>query len=171
MDSIVLNSKKLAFLLRHSGMTDSEGFVSIDVAIKFCDIDRESLLRVVDNDNKNRFELMGDRIRARYGHSDKKVNPGLKIETPTSILYHGTTDNLIGCIMEEGLKPKSRIFVHLSEDSKSAIEAATRHRGGKPILLEINALEMHNAGFVFYQASNGIWNVAGVPPLYIISKR
>lgn len=168
MNSIVLISRKLAYFLRHSGITDDSGFVSVDVAIDFCGIDQETLLRVVESDSKNRFELKGELIRARYGHS-KNVNPGLQIVAPPAVLYHGTTDNLIAQIKGEGLVPRSRAFVHLSHDPQLAIEAASRHKGGNPILLEVQSQAMQNDGFVFFQATNGaIWNVESVPPQYIL---
>ena len=63
--------------------------------------------------DKRRHEVVGDRIRALYGHS----LPGkLRRETakPPAMLFHGTSPEAAEKILREGLKPMRRQYVHLS---------------------------------------------------------
>lgn len=166
----VKKSKKLAYLLRHSGLVDANGFCPIPSALQFCDLDKERLQLIVANDSKNRFEIVDDKIRARNGHSGRKeVDPGFMLSVPPMVLYHATTSNVFTLVMAEGLSSRARHYVQLSENANVAIEAATRHDGGEPVLLKIEAFTMYHDGFKFYLSTNGVWNVENVPPQYIES--
>ena len=58
-------------------------------------------------------------------------------------------------ILKEGLKAGERHYVHLSTDEQTAIAVGKRY--GEPVLLKIEAMKMHQQGFKFYQAENGVW--------------
>ncbi len=60
-----------------------------------------------------------------------------------------------------GLRP----YVPLSADEATAIKVGQRH--GKPGTLKINAQLMHEQGFKFHQADNGVWLTKSVPVKYI----
>lgn len=72
-------SKRLAYVLRHSpesiGVTlSADGWVDIDVLLKALAthgmrLDREELIAVVDRNDKQRFAVQENRIRANQGHS------------------------------------------------------------------------------------------------------
>ena len=79
------------------------------------------------------------------------------------MLYHGTSDRFLQDIYMEGLKPMSRQYVHLSEDSDVAVDVGRRH-GGRLIVLKIDSERMYNSGIKFYQSENGVWLVDFVPP-------
>lgn len=165
-------SKKLAYLLRHSDLIDSQGFCQVITAMQHIGVTYDELKIIVEKDNKNRFEIVGTdvvegRIRARNGHSGKvKIDPGLTLEPPPITLYHATTSHAWEKIKEEGLKPMSRQYVHLSEDPKVAIESAKRHKG-TPILLEVNAYSAFTNGIHFYRTSNGVWYTERIPYYYL----
>jgi putative RNA 2'-phosphotransferase len=57
------------------------------------DMDREWLIRVVELNDKGRFEFSsaGDRIRARQGHS-LAIYADCQHMTPREYLFHGTVD-------------------------------------------------------------------------------
>jgi putative RNA 2'-phosphotransferase len=40
-------------------------------------------------------------------------------------------------------------------------------RYGKPIVLGVNAGEMHLQGIAFFRSDNGVWLTAHVPPQYL----
>jgi putative RNA 2'-phosphotransferase len=44
-------------------------------------------------------------------------------------------------------------------------------RHGKPVVLTVRALQMHENGFRFYRSENGVWLTDSVPPEYIIFPR
>jgi len=44
-----------------------------------------------------------------------------------------------------------------------ATAAAVGRRYGKPAVLTVEALRMHQQGFKFFQAENGVWLVKSVP--------
>ena len=58
------------------------------VQTKWSEIRVGDIEQVVACCEKQRFEIIGDRIRARYGHSHDKVNYPVAI--PPNVLYHGT---------------------------------------------------------------------------------
>ncbi|MGB2698184.1 MAG: RNA 2'-phosphotransferase, partial [Candidatus Zixiibacteriota bacterium] len=74
-------SKFMALVLRHSperfGLKlDSRGFVPLDKLLKvlqnrFSKIELVDIQKIGDASSKERFEIKGNKIRARYGHSIK----------------------------------------------------------------------------------------------------
>lgn len=177
MDKI---SKFLSFVLRHEpqavGITlDKEGWTDINILMHAAAVtdhikivfDRELLGLVVENNAKKRFEISEDglRIRAVQGHSTESVSRTLDEKEPPVMLYHGTAGQFIASIMQEGLKAGKRHHVHLSPSIETAIAVGSRH--GKVVVLEINTLDMHNHGYKFYQAENGVWLTDHVPVKYL----
>lgn len=43
-----------------------------------------------------------------------------------------------------------------------------RQRHGKPVVLKLDAATMHQKGFAFFQADNGVWLTAAVPAAFLI---
>lgn len=171
---LVQTSKFLSLVLRHQpelvGLAlDREGWVGIDALIAGAakqrrHLNRELILAVVANDNKKRFSLSGDglRIRAAQGHSTASVAISYTPLTPPATLYHGTATRFLESIRTQGLKPGSRHYVHLSQDLETAQRVGARH--GRPVVLTVAAETMHAQGFAFFQADNGVWLTAAVPP-------
>lgn len=118
---------------------------------------------------KKRFILSEDEnhIRAGYGHSID-VDLQLRPKTPPDLLYHGTAKRNVSPILEEGIRPGNRNFVHLSATRGEAKNVGSRH--GHPVILEIQAKQMHGDGYDFYQSESekGIWLVSYVPAGFIV---
>ncbi len=125
-------------------------------------IDMTTLEEIVRTDNKQRYSFNEDRskIRANQGHSIN-VDVELKAAVPPEILYHGTGEKYIDSINAEGLKPKSRLYVHLSKDVETALTVGSRH--GKPVVYTVASGEMHRQGYTFYLSENGVWLTKKVP--------
>lgn len=167
-------SKFLSFVLRHRpeaiGLTlDQGGWVPIDELLRACaDSGRKltlaTLIRIVDENDKNRFVIRDGLIRANQGHS-LQVDLGLEPGEPPAMLFHGTATRFLDAILREGLKSGGRQFVHLSVDRATATTVGSRH--GKPVVLTIAASTMQTAGHSFYLAENGVWLTVEVPPEYI----
>lgn len=80
---------------------------------------------------------------------------------PPEILWHGTGEKYTASIEEIGLIPKSRLYVHLSKDMDTALAVGKRH--GKPVVYQVAAGRMAQAGYAFYLSANGVWLTKEVP--------
>ncbi len=172
-------SKLISYLLRHrpdeAGLTlDEAGLVPLNallVAIRsrhgYGWVTVEAIREVVATSDKQRFRLEGDRIGARYGHSNRvrAVDPGQPVEPP-ELLYHGTPRRAVPSILAVGLRPRDRQFVHLSATPDTARRVG-RRRDDQPALLLIRAQEAHADGVVFYAPTPDTYLVRHVPPTYI----
>jgi putative RNA 2'-phosphotransferase len=166
-------SKFLSYVLRHEpqaiGLTlDREGWADIGALIGGArqsgrELDEVLIRAVVASSDKKRFAISEDglRIRAVQGHSTASVAITYAEKVPPEFLYHGTATRFLESILKEGLRPGKRQHVHLSEEVPTATAVGQRY--GKPVVLKIEALRMHQQGFKFYQAENGVWLVDRVP--------
>lgn len=68
--------------------------------------------------------------------------------------------------MNEGLKPMSRQYVHLSADIKT-VNTVGKRKDSNPVLLKIDAEKASNEGIKFYQGNNIVWLADYIPPSYI----
>ena len=84
---------------------------------------------------------------------------------PPQVLYHGTASRFEQAILEQGLKPMSRLYVHLSGDAKTALTVGRRH--GKPVVFEVDSGRMSRDGEHFYISQNGVWLTKRVKPEYL----
>lgn len=170
-------SKLLSLVLRHEpshiGISlDEQGWTDVSLLIskiqeKGIEFNFEILQYIVESNNKKRFALNYDstKIRANQGHSIE-VNLDFKATTPPDILFHGTATKFIESIQKEGLLKQNRLHVHLSSDENTALKVGQRH--GKPILLQVKAVEMMQTGHEFYLSDNNVWLTDNVPLKYII---
>lgn len=175
--ALVRFSKFLSLVLRHEPqriglLLDHAGWAQVDELLLAVNqaglpLTRELLQRVVDENDKHRFRFSEDGlcIRASQGHS-LAVELGLTPQTPPATLYHGTATRFLASIQQQGLLAQSRQHVHLSADHATAVRVGQRH--GKPVVLTVHSGLMHRAGYLFYQADNGVWLTAHVPPAYFV---
>jgi putative RNA 2'-phosphotransferase len=169
-------SKFLSFILRHKPESigiklDKAGWVGTSELLEKSrasgkNLQYDTLLKVVAENNKKRFEFSPDKkmIRASQGHS-VLVDLGYEESVPPEHLYHGTVSQFIESIFKNGLKKMSRHHVHLSEQIDTARKVAERR--GQPIILEIDSKVMYNDGYKFYKSTNGVWLTEYVHPNYI----
>jgi putative RNA 2'-phosphotransferase len=178
-------SKFLALILRHRPERfalelDEKGWASLSEVMEivkglpnFRWANRADVLHVVEGGSGDdvqppvarRFEVQGNRIRARYGHSFAQpivYEPCV----PPPLLYHGTSLEALEHIRREGLKPMGRQYVHLSPDTKTAIRVGARH-DSRPVILTVRAAEAHAAGVEFYQADEAVYLAKKVPPEFV----
>ncbi|MHC3392972.1 RNA 2'-phosphotransferase [Streptomyces lavendulocolor] len=167
-------SKYLAKHLRHQPeriglVLDPHGWVAIDDLLRAAAehgvrISRAELEHVVAVNDKRRFAIDGDRIRASQGHT-VDVDLDLPAAEPPAYLYHGTVARSLPAIRAEGLRPMARHHVHLSPDRETATRVGARR--GRPVVLSVDAGAMHRDGHVFHVSANGVWLTAAVPPAYL----
>jgi putative RNA 2'-phosphotransferase len=173
---LVRISRFLSRVLRHrpqeAGLTlDAHGWADVDAVLAGAQrrgfaLDRATLLRVVAENDKQRFTLSpdGQRIRANQGHS-LPVDLELEALVPPDVLYHGTATQFLGSIRREGLRSGRRQHVHLSPDAATAARVGGRH--GTATVLTVEAARMHAEGHVFYCSANGVWLTDHVPAVYL----
>ncbi|MGI5203128.1 RNA 2'-phosphotransferase [Spirillospora sp. CA-108201] len=167
-------SKYLAKHLRHRperiGLTlDPEGWADVAdllsaAAAHGFALTRADLEHVVAVNDKKRYELAGDRIRAVQGHT-VPVSLNLPVTPPPKLLFHGTVRRSVDPILREGLLPMGRHAVHLSPDRETARRVGARR--GAPVVLTVRAGRMAAAGHEFRVSANGVWLVDAVPPEYL----
>ena len=169
-------SRYMSLILRHKpeviGITlDEHGWASVNDLI--CGIEKNNpgfnmdiLEQIVRTDSKQRYSFNDDKslIRANQGHS-VNVDVELKEKEPPEYLYHGTGEKYVKSINQDGLIHKSRLYVHLSKDIKTAENVGKRH--GKEVVYRINSGQMYRDGYKFYLSENGIWLTKEVPIKYL----
>ncbi len=171
-------SKLMSALLRHipheAGLTlDKEGWVTLKELVKgitkawrnkelYSWVTERHIRAVAELDPKGRFEIRGNKIRARYGHSIK-VTLTHAVDENVKTLYHGTTARAWQRIRHEGILPGRRVWVHLTSNLKDAYETGCRH-GSDVVVLKINADCLRKKGLTVRRASKAVWVVEYVPP-------
>lgn len=166
----------LSLVLRHKPdvagiFLDEHGWANVEDLINGIkntgrNINMPILEDIVETDSKQRYSFNEDKtlIRANQGHS-VPVDVNLEKMKPPKFLYHGTADRFLNSIMEEGLKPMNRLYVHLSTDIETAIRVGKRH--GNPVVLKIHSNQMYEEGCIFYLSKNGVWLTRDVQIKYL----
>ena len=174
--NLTSTSKFVSLILRHKPETigiqlDEHGWAKVEELIagisKTHEINREILEEIVRTDNKQRFTFNEDKtkIRANQGHSIP-VDVELPEAVPPDRLWHGTGEKYVASIEQQGLIPKSRLYVHLSSDVDTATKVGSRH--GKPVIYIVKTKEMHDDGYKFFLSKNGVWLTKEVPVKYLV---
>ncbi len=174
---LIKTGRYISYLLRHhpeeAGLTiDEHGWVSVEelitaVAQSYSGFTRTELDEIVATNNKKRYSYSEDgmRIRANQGHTIA-VDVELPEAQPPEILWHGTGEKYVESINRTGLIPKSRLHVHLSKDTETAMQVGSRH--GKPVVYKVLAGKMAQDGYKFYLSVNGVWLTDKVPVEYLV---
>jgi putative RNA 2'-phosphotransferase len=151
-------SKFMSFVLRHKpenfGLKlDPYGFVNTKELLlvlqnRYGKVQLSDIEKVVKNCPKGRFEIKGEKIRARYGHSIE-VQLDVQPSEPPKYLYHGTSPAMKNTVLVEGLKPMKRRYVHLSKSKEDAFQVG-RRKSRNPMVFTIKAKEAFQQGTRFY---------------------
>lgn len=163
-------STALSGLLRHNDdgqiAIDKQGWADVDAVVSQIarhprvaklgvSFDRTDLERLVEADEKGRFEIEGGRVRAVSGHSFEVDIPLLRFR-PAGPLYFGTVEKMAGDIQRDGLTHSSKIHTRLSATYDEALAIARDRAGthperdlGGPVVFEIDALAMMQDGESF----------------------
>ena len=176
MRDIDATSKFLSMILRHKPQQldlklDKHGWADVGELIEKMSRTQEftmkDLEKIVETDKKQRYSFNEDKtkIRANQGHSIS-VDVELKEAEPPKTLYHGTGEKFVSSIDRRGLIPKGRLYVHLSTDMRTAVEAGRRH--GNPALYLVDSEKLFRDGYRFFLSENGVWLTKSVPAKYLI---
>lgn len=167
-------SRYMSYLLRHDPENlevDRHGFVDVDKLVEKLEkrfpIDKKIISEIAERSDRRRFEIIGNKIRALYGHTIP-VKLELEEDRVVKVLYHGTTPEAAHKIMRDGLKPMKRKRVHLSPTTEIAMEVGQR-RTNNPIILKINVEAARKSGLRFYKATDKVYVCGAILPRYIAS--
>ena len=169
-------SKTVSHALRHEPQSynlnlDNQGWVLLsDLVIalnsKGIRVDEFDINKMVELSEKKRHQILNGKIRAYYGHSVENKIFKYPVEPP-EFLYHGTVQNSLNNILEKGLLPMERQYVHLSINRSTAEMVGSRKKG-ELIILTIKAKEAFLGNIQFYKEENGIWLSDSIPSKYIV---
>jgi putative RNA 2'-phosphotransferase len=171
-------SKMMSLILRHEserfGVTlDAEGYTPLRDLLEairrerpgVTEADIRTVVETVEP-QKQRYAIVGDDIRANYGHSlDGKIRHAPAV--PPDVLFHGTAEAAIAAILAAGLQPMRRQYVHLTVDRALALKVGGRH--GRPRLIQVDARRAHAEGVVFYPANRSFWLADAVPAGFLVT--
>jgi putative RNA 2'-phosphotransferase len=166
----------MSLILRHKPeqfgvVLDPEGYAPIEDVVRAIrtiipDVSEQDMVLVVDTIelDKRRFTISGQDIRANYGHSlaQRIVQ---STATPPEVLLHGTSETAVEIILEGGIQPMRRQYVHLTTSLDLATRVGSRH--GKVCVLEVDAAAAHAAGIVFYRANESFWLADVIPAQFV----
>lgn len=169
-------SKLISYWLRHkpseAGLEVNEfGWVNIDALLVA--LDRKGFnLQVNDLNGLNqsfdkvRWEIdqSENRIRATHGHSIPIVLSDNPSEPPSG-LFHGTSLSKALSILDKGILPMNRLFVHLSANVNAAMEVGRRH--GIPIVIELDTEGLLEKGQNFYQTNDNVWLTTSIDKSHV----
>ncbi|MBR5405177.1 MAG: RNA 2'-phosphotransferase [Oscillospiraceae bacterium] len=171
-------SREISYALRHAPWEyelelDSEGFVPLAQLLAAINesggygrtVTADDLAHIIEISDKKRHEIQGDKIRALYGHS-VPMHISKEPFTPPAVLYHGTTHKALEAILQSGLKPMGRQYVHLSVETETAVQVGKR-RDSKPVILVIDAAKASAEGVPFYKGNDKVILADSIPPQYI----
>lgn len=178
--SIVLDPMRIvrvmAFALRHNpcqfGLDlDAEGWTSIDELIAALRPSRPDLALLdwpeIESaiHGSDRFEVNGGRIRAAYGHSIALEKPP-EVANPPPVLYHGTSLNAVQRILQHGLLPMTRRFVHFSSDVDWILDFLS----DKPewAIFAIRTDAALQVGIEFRKANFHVWLAESIDPRFLV---
>jgi putative RNA 2'-phosphotransferase len=147
---------------------DERGWINIDdleksIKSKYPWAMRYHIDAMFDTDEKGRYERVGNKVRARYGHSVH-----INLDYPDSrhdMLFYGTSEEEADRILEIGLKPVNQHYVHLSKSIEEAVKVAcirTEH----PVIISVDARKAKEKGIIILDAGP-VCLTTQVPPEFI----
>ena len=111
-----------------------------------------------------RIEFRSDKVRALYGHSIRGIIVG-QMKWPEVPLFHATSQRHLPLILEFGLRPQGRSWVHLTSQLEYANRIQKHHSyDGHGTLLRIAPERMEDHRVTFRQPNSHIWLANRITP-------
>ncbi|MFW6196044.1 MAG: RNA 2'-phosphotransferase [Thermoplasmatota archaeon] len=170
--------KTTAGILRHFpekyGLDmDDRGWVSLEHYVKalrnrqkrFHWLRRYHVKALASTDRKGRYQYEDGYIRATYGHSID-IDLDLPSENIPDTLFIPTTEKEAELLLEGGIRPSDRTYVHLSGNYESAVEAGAV-RSDEPVILEVDAEQALENGVNIMKAGKQVYISKEIDPEYL----
>ncbi len=120
---------------------------------------------VAITEEKGRYEVEGERIRATYGHSIE-----IEIDLPTDdipdVLFYPVNPDEVDDIIKLGIKGGDRRHVHLSKSIAKAYEAGSV-RIKSPSIVEVDSVRAIADGVEIFRAGKLVFLAEEIPPQYL----
>lgn len=148
---------------------DQHGWVDLGVLLdvmttRYPWASAQRLKALVESDEKGRYQINGNKIRARYGHS---VDIDLDFpENDLETLYYGCSQEEADIIMETGIRSVRQRYVHLSTSYEKAVEAAGVHTEN-PVIFMIHAFDAMDHGVNMMIVNEFIVLSEEIPPEFL----
>ncbi|CAL8099152.1 unnamed protein product [Calicophoron daubneyi] len=190
-DRDIIISKKLSCVLRHGAVRHGlvyqlGGYLFLDDILHlelFDGISEADVRRVVENNNKRRYELVTDTrtgrtlIRALQGHSVAIEGLTLTPITDASLyptVIHGTYFQNWERIKKEGLKRFSRTHIHFAPGEVGDTGVISGMRSSAEVIIYVDLAKALADGYEFFISQNHVILTPGneegcLPPKYIIA--
>jgi 2'-phosphotransferase len=167
MDFITI-SKTISYILRHGAKekVSRDGFMTIDDLIQalydknYITVSHFIIQQIVDNDEKNRFYIKDNLIRANQGHSRRMdIKVELREIQPFELvnIVHGTYKKHLKNIMTNGLNSGTRDHIHCVKDTKQELM-----RPNCNARVYINVQKAMDEKIKFYESKNGVVLTSGI---------
>ncbi|MBI5435092.1 MAG: RNA 2'-phosphotransferase, partial [Planctomycetes bacterium] len=151
-------TRSLAYMLRHQPHEfdlelDAHGYGGVDEVVRALNerlgepVERPDLEAAIVAGDRPRYEIVGEKVRALYGHSIP-VEPG-EPGQPPELLYVGLGARDAERALEHGLSGGRRRFLHLARSVDDARESG-RRAGREYAVLVVRATEAWEEGVNFY---------------------
>jgi putative RNA 2'-phosphotransferase len=120
---------------------------------------------IVESDEKGRYEIDDEMIRATYAHS---VDIDLDLPThdiPEHLFYPATVDEA-RVLLDGGIHATDRRYVHLSKSYKSAWEAGSG-KADSPTIIQVDVRAAEGDGIKVMHAASTVYLCDEVPAKYL----
>lgn len=120
---------------------------------------------IVESDEKGRYEIDDEMIRATYAHS-----VDIELDLPThdipAHLYYPATEEESKLLLESGIHATDRRYVHLSKTYKNAWEAGST-KADSPRIVEVDVRAAEKDGIKVMHAASTVYLCDEVPAKYL----
>jgi putative RNA 2'-phosphotransferase len=120
---------------------------------------------IANSDEKGRYQVEGEMIRATYGHSIE-----LELDLPTDdipeALYWPCEPDQVPTILELGITAGDRQHVHLSRTINKAMEAG-HVRIDRPAIIEVDTTRAIADGNTIFRAGKSVFLTTDMPSDYL----
>ena len=120
---------------------------------------------IVESDEKGRYEIDDEMIRATYAHS-VDINLDLPTHDIPAHLYYPASDTEAPLLLEGGIKATDRRYVHLSKTYKNAWEAGST-KADSPRIVEVDVRAAEKDGIKVMHAASTVYLCDEVPAKYL----
>lgn len=178
-DTLRKHGHRLSHLLRHGAIEakltmDAAGWAPIEQVLARTSLSRAELDAVVSDNNKQRYELRGDQIRAAQGHSiegtpvtHEALEASWRRYEGQGPIWHGTHMSAVASIAQQGIVAGARTHVHLA----AAPDSTVGKRAQVDVLLEVSPSKLREAGWEVFKSPNGVLLARVVPSFCIVGLR
>lgn len=168
-------SKLLSSILRHRAEklklnVRPDGYVDIDELLALREmkhVTKETIVKIVETDSKQRYSIKDNMIRANQGHSIKAIeSEELLEEIKDPSLWphciHGTTREAWKRIETQGLNRMKRKHIHFCSQPFRSTEIISGMRNTSQVLIHVDVAKAMKDGIRFFVSENKVILTEGV---------